>query len=261
MSLNVQELIIHLWYDEPQLWLTSSCHIQEDHTVRLREEDRCRFAGTVHNASKAIRLLRALLASVDPIRQCQRIQRPAFHLEKKQKLVFCACWSRKNQRNCSLWSVNQQHDYTWLYLIRYLFCVFQPDGKNSYQVWACWCCYQLRVAKYLPTHCCVCATRRMSSASVVLCPVSTRFGHSNSILQHGYMFTMTVLHQGKNSRTCGGSDNASILIDGFQKLTDNQRHTLNSLDFFLRMTILILQVSLFVLDIIFLDLEEVELLL
>ena len=59
--------------------------------------------------------------------------------------------------------------------------------------------------------------------------------------------------------TCGGADDAIVLVNGLQELTDDQRNALNTLDLFLGVQKLLFQVLLLVLDVLLLDLQKLEL--
>ena len=62
-------------------------------------------------------------------------------------------------------------------------------------------------------------------------------------------------------RTCGGAHDGCILIHSLQKLPDNQWDALDSFHLLLGMEEFLLQVLLLILDILFLHLQELQLLL
>lgn len=57
----------------------------------------------------------------------------------------------------------------------------------------------------------------------------------------------------------GGANNASVLIDSLEELTDDERHRLDAFHFLLRVQIFFLEIALLVFDVFFLDFEELEL--
>ena len=61
--------------------------------------------------------------------------------------------------------------------------------------------------------------------------------------------------------TCGGADDGCVLVNGFQKLANNQRDALYPLHLLLGMEELLLQVLLFIFDVLLLHLQELQLLL
>lgn len=63
------------------------------------------------------------------------------------------------------------------------------------------------------------------------------------------------------SVTCCGADNSCVLVYGFQKLSNDQWDALYPLHLLLGMEELLLQVFLFIFDVLLLDFQELQLLL
>lgn len=61
--------------------------------------------------------------------------------------------------------------------------------------------------------------------------------------------------------TSGRSNDASVLINGLQELSYDQWNTLYPFHFFLGVSILIFQITLFILNVFFLNVQKIELLL
>lgn len=76
----------------------------------------------------------------------------------------------------------------------------------------------------------------------------------------GWWLELFPVKSGQNSNvvvcsTCG-SDQTVVFVDHFDKMSDDQRYGLNSLQFFLGSELLSLELYLIVLDVVFLDCEE-----
>ena len=129
--------------------------------------------------------------------------------------------------------------------------------KGSYRLVTSRCCCRTPVGEYRPKRWNACAKRHSHPSSVILGQWSRESSRNNSSLDERERDDGRFLEHG--ILTSGRSDNAGVLIDGFEKLSDDQWDTLDTFDLFLGMKHLLLQILQLCFDIFFLHFEKFQL--